>query len=80
MRENKRKLQFKKIKIANMNLLRGGGETDPVHTAVTCPSDRTDCPPIPASDSDNPCSDDCMVINTGGEKPWLCIGRRETGL
>lgn len=63
MRENKRKLKFKKITIANMNLLRGGGETDTVvvHTD-SCPSGNPDCSPYPSSDLANPCSDACNNI------------------
>jgi hypothetical protein len=60
MRENKRKLKFKKIKIANMNTLRGGGETD----TVDIQSDN--CTPNEATDINNPCSETCLVTNRIG--------------
>lgn len=78
MRENKRKLKFKKIKIANMNSLRGGGETDTV-TVYTdaCPTNELGCSPYPGSDPANPCSDACFIVQTGaGAEPWLCFPGR----
>ncbi|MBC8755647.1 hypothetical protein H2O64_13295 [Kordia sp. YSTF-M3] len=65
MRENKRKLQFKKIKIANMNSLRGGGETDTVAVYTDTCSTNPGCP-ILTSDIQNPCSDAC---NNPTERP-----------
>ena len=74
MRENKRKLKFKKIKIANMNILRGGGETD--HVVVL----SSDCEPNDVSDIQNPCSDVCNnpterphFGNSGGKNECLGI-------
>lgn len=57
MRENKRKLKFKKIKIANMNILIGGGETH------TIPLDE--CTRNEVSDIQNPCSDECLLSQNG---------------
>lgn len=62
MRENKRKLEFRKIKIAKMNTLNGGGETDTIFVLTdNCPSGTPDCPPYPGSDIHNPCSDTCLI-------------------
>lgn len=71
MREKKKLLKFKKIKIASMNFLKGGGETD------ACISIIIDCPQVPASAPGNPCSDTCMVYQTGvGPDLFLCnLGR-----
>lgn len=63
MREKKRKLTFKKIKIANMNTLRGGGETDTLVVLTDdCPTVELGCVGFPGSDIANPCSDGCFVI------------------
>ena len=66
MRENKRKLTLKKIKIAAMNGIRGGDETTTVvgitdscpTQEIGCESNKPECQ-IPASDPGNVCSDTC---------------------
>ena len=60
MRENKRKLNFKKIKIANINSLKGGDDTI-IRLSEYCPSGKPDCPENPGSDIQNPCSDGCLI-------------------
>lgn len=65
MKHQKKSLRFKKIKIANMNFIKGGGDEDPaISDTILCLSQnqQADCAPIPASDIDNPCSDGCMVF------------------
>jgi hypothetical protein len=69
MRENKRKLTLKKIKIAAMNGIRGGDETTTlVGMSDSCPTQTPGCESndpecqIPASDPGNVCSDTCPLL------------------
>lgn len=83
MRENKRKLTLKKIKIAAMNGIRGGDETTatvagmsdgcPTHE-LGCESNNPECE-IPASDQGNVCSDLCT---TGLVDTFMQCGTRLT--
>ena len=65
MKHQKKSLTFKKIKIANINFIKGGGDEDPViSNTIPCATQdqQVDCIPVPASDQDNPCSEGCMVF------------------
>ncbi|WP_430411389.1 hypothetical protein [Kordia sp.] len=65
MKKNRKALQFKKIKIANITLIKGGNNEDTnVSVGVACGSDNpnTVCDDTrnEASDIQNPCSDACL--------------------
>lgn len=78
MKQSKKSLKFKKIKIANMNFLKGGGDEDPnVSVLVACQTENieTICslipPVIPASDPGNPCSDGCVLRSDACTEAFL---------
>ncbi|WP_046757752.1 hypothetical protein [Kordia jejudonensis] len=67
MKRQKRALTFKKIKIANMNFIKGGGNED-ISIILVCITQNRELAcaypvPVPASDPDNPCSDGCNISN-----------------
>lgn len=63
MKQKKKILKFKKIKIANVNFIKGGVETDSAASDTNTIQSGNGCPPGPneASDINNPCSDGCYV-------------------
>lgn len=62
MKHTKKILKFKKIKIANMNFIKGGDETTDESVIVACQS-GANCPDtrFEATNIDNPCSDVCTT-------------------
>jgi len=60
MQKRKNVLKFKKIKIANINFIKGGADTDDTTSEVEVCQSGNNCPPPPneASVAANPCSDE----------------------
>lgn len=62
MKRSKKTLKFKKIRIANMNFIKGGGDTDsPASGENVCQSGVACPPPHEATTPGNPCSDGCYA-------------------
>ena len=62
MKRNKKSLKFNKIKIANINFLKGGSNTGSPASGINVCQSAVDCPPPnEASAIQNPCSDACYV-------------------
>ncbi|WP_046757750.1 hypothetical protein [Kordia jejudonensis] len=62
MKRKKKTLKFNKIRIANMNFIKGGTDTNNDSVLHACQS-GTNCPPPTdvASTPENPCSDGCAT-------------------
>jgi len=76
MKQSKKVLKFNKIKIANVNFIKGGDDDvlsantlcETIGFELTCED-----PPIPASDLGNPCSDDCIRAGRTSANQNICF-------
>ncbi len=80
MKRRKKALKFKKIRIANVNFIKGGDDTDTsVSVIVACQSGINCPPPNEASVDANPCSDACLSRGFEDHSNQQNICLRETG-